>query len=213
MSWVSIPNENIRDFRGKVIISSKVDDNLDVIYKSIHCPSCDNIYTSLKDFRDHITDKHYLSDIEGINIEPETVDLKTSYLIINILTSLNSNVKDNPLSSIRKSNDAMYASEVWRRAWNCRDREEIKLKKDQYEWLIQLMDRKLTKGKDEDEAQTVGMFMYSLSEYSILQHLTTLPDRDKVDTSDEDNDLEDKVEDAKNGSSKESEKVLPKSEK
>ena len=92
---------------------------------------------------------------------------------------------------VQKPNDSHHAGEVWRAAWLARGRTEIRLKKEQYDWLLQLLDRKLPldpdvrtakEKKDQgDEVQTIASHLYGLSEDSVRQALTTLPDRRKAD--------------------------------
>ena len=193
MSWITISNEVVKDFRGKPIQSTRLDDNMETVYKTIRCSGkdCDFTATNIKVIQDHLDDKHE-DEVDDLKIKfrPETTELTASYLILNILLAFNNAARDNPLLAIRKANDGFHAGEAWRRAWNAKGKagQDIKLKKEQYDWLHQLLERKLPRPKEKEdagEAQTVLMHLYGLNEDKVKQALTTLPDRRRIESEDE----------------------------
>jgi len=191
MSWIKIPNEIIKDFRGVPVKTTKLDKDSEVVYKPIRCPECAFKDTNFQKVQDHAADKHEEIDPGDMlfNLRPVLVDMNTARQISVILARLNDRAKDNPLIAIRKTNDSLHATEVWRRIYTLVDseslsssEEEILLKKEQYDWLHQLLDRKLPRKKDKDiegdiTQQTVQMHLFGLSEDGIRQSLTTVPDR------------------------------------
>ena len=191
--WITIPNEAIKDFRGQPIKSEKTDENLETVYKPIYCPGigCEFETTNLSAIQDHITDEHdEETGKREISLRPVTAALDTAHLIMNLITRLSTSARENPLSAIRKSNDGFHASETWRRVWLGRDSGELRLKKEQYDWLHQAFDRKMPLTKEQKDAkedgadvenETVGSFLYSFSKDAVKQALTTLPERRRAD--------------------------------
>ena len=200
MSWITIPNDLVLGFNGKYIRSQKMNDNLDSIFKPIRCPSCKYSSTVLTEWQNHQREEHYEEPNTEVPIEPELMDCNASWVILEMLLTFNrqdSQQRPNILRRIQKPNDSRHTEELWRRAWNCRERPEIKVKKDQYDWLHQFLDRKVPlsgnvqelkeKKEQGEEPQTVGMMLFGLSEASVKQALTTLPERrikevDELDT-------------------------------
>lgn len=196
MSWITIPNEPVISFTGKPLRSQKLNEDLEYLFKPIKCPSsgCEFSTTTLKDFQDHRADEHADEKDPGVTLDPEMEDRKPAWLILEILLSFNRQdtpQRPNLLRRIQKGNDSHHSIELWRRAWNNRNSPEVKLKKDQYDWLHQFLDRKLPLSSDPKEAkerkdqgeepQTVGMYLFALSDDSVRQALTTLPDRRPVE--------------------------------
>lgn len=192
MSWINIPNATVLAFTGKPLKSQKLNDDLDYVYKTIRCPAegCDYVTSLLREWRDHVADEHPKQEDLRVNLEPEMEDRTVAWLILEILLAFSrpsSQEQPNLLRHIQRANDGMHVNELWRRAWNCRDRAEVKLKKDQYDWLQQFLgrmvplaaDAQVAKAKREQgvEQQTVAMHLFGVSEDAVRQALTTLPDR------------------------------------
>ena len=192
MAWITIPNEVALGFTGKPIRSQKMNDNLDLIFKPIKCPSedCEFSSTILTEWQDHRISEHSEEPDVDMRLEPELEDRSAAWIVMEILLAFNR--QDNPqrpniLRRVQKGNDSHHSTELWRRAWNCRERPEIKVKKEQYDWLHQFLDRKVPLAADAkevkerrdqgEEQQSVGSHLFGLSEDVVRQALTTLPDR------------------------------------
>lgn len=189
MAWITIPNETIRSFTGLPLKTQKLNDSLEYVYKPIRCPGVDGercgfSTTLLTEFAEHLQAEHPESPNLSAPATAEMVEQVTAWLILEMLLTLgrpDSQQRPNALRRVHRPNDALNSAETWRRAWNSRERPEIKLKKEQYEWLHQLLDRQLplaAAAKTEGELpQTVGEFLYGLNGDNVRQALTTLPER------------------------------------
>ena len=195
MAWKQIPNEIVNDFRGKPLRHPRTDNDGDGVYKSFGCPAeegCDQAFATIPAYREHWAEKHE-GQPANVAITAERDDSRASDLIMNLLASLNargSREAPNPLEQIRKTNDSHHATETWRRVSLAVERgEAIKLKDAQYDWLTQVLDRKLPVSKaDKDagiEQDTVAMFMWSLSADNVQQALKIVSER-RVSEKDED---------------------------
>lgn len=184
MSWISLPNDPIKDFRGRVIKTSKLDDDLEVVLKPLRCPGedCDKRFTNLQAFQDHVfAHEEDLASIE-ISAREERVDLDTAHLIFQVLSVLRAVTSNSPLAKIRKVNDSMHSQRVWSSAWKARDSgDAVQLHVKQYEWLQQLLNRRLPLSKEDKsdnvEVQTFAQFIFGLSWYTQTQALTIVSDR------------------------------------
>lgn len=192
MSWISVPNEVVRTFTGTPMKAQALDKDLEAIFKPMPCPSkgCEQIFINVSAFGEHIMGEHGLPASTTVEGQPLLEEATTARLIMGLLLLFNREGRDNPLALIRKSNDSFHAGETWRRAYLALTRKEteIRLKKDQYDWLHQLLDRKFPLSKEVKdmgaEQQTVGMALYGLSEDSVRQAYTTLPERRKIEAED-----------------------------
>lgn len=193
MGWINIPNEGVTGFTGKPLRLQQFDHDMEPVYQAIYCPSagCDYSTTNLDAFQRHLRDQHGKeSDELSATLAPELEDATAATVVLGLLLRLSqqsSRDRQNPLETIRKTNDGYHSAEVWRRAYLAWTRNDpvIRLRQDQYEWLKQLLDRKLPLQKDAkergDEQQTVAMHVYSLSEDAVRQALLSLPDRRKTE--------------------------------
>ena len=188
MTWITIPNELVSAFTGKPIKTEKLNTDLEVVYKPIKCVAegCSETFTSLPTCAQHLADVHDLPGSTPVEARSELEDATTARLIMGLLLSFNREDAGNLLRPIRKTNDSYHATEVWRRVYPALagDPSEFKLKKEQYDWLHQLLDRKLPASKEAREAgveqQSVLMYIFGLSEDNVRQAFTTLPDRRKA---------------------------------
>ena len=182
MAWISIPNDPVRSFTGLPLKTQKLNDNLEYVFKPIRCPSegCKYQTVLIREWREHMAETHDGEKDPQAQAEPEMVERNVAWLILELLLVYNrkdSSESPNPLRRIQRNADSYHTSELWRRCWNSRDRQEIKLKKEQYEWLHQFLDRKLPLSADAKEArerkeqgeepQSVAMHLYGLSGESI----------------------------------------------
>ncbi len=186
MSWISLPNEPIIDFRGRPVQAAKLDDNLETIYHPIRCPGedCDEQFTNLQAFQDHVF--AHDEDLSGASTQAREVrvDLDTAHLIFQVLSVLRNAAPDSPLAKVRKANDSMHAERTWARAWAARDEKApVALHTTQYEWLHCLLDRTLPLSKDDKangaEVQTLAQVLFGLSWYQYRQALTIVSEREK----------------------------------
>lgn len=202
MSWIAIPNEIVHGFNGRPIRTQKMNDNLEFLFKPIRCPSCKYTSDIFTEWQDHQRSEHYEEPNSEVPIEPELKDCNAAWIILETLLTFNrqdSQQRPNILRRIQKPNDSRHTEELWRRAWNSRERTDIKVKKEQYVWLHEFLDRKVPlsgttqevkEKKDQgEEPQTVGMLLFSLSEDSVNQALTTLPERRIKETDELDEEL------------------------
>ena len=199
MANIAIPNQVVKTFTGRPMKIQKQTVDLEPIFKPIGCPGadCDEKFITVSSWREHLLDTH--KDVAPgltVSTEAEMEDRTAPRLILDIIVALNRGTIDgspNPLRAIQKTNDSFHATELWRRAWNAKEAPEIHVKKEQYDWLHQLLDRKLPLAADPKEARerrdngeeqmTVAIYLFALSEDSVRQALTTLPDRRQASTS------------------------------
>jgi len=201
MSWITVPNEIVTGFTGKPIRAQKLNDDLEYVFKPIKCPSagCEFSTTLLRDFQEHRVEEHGMDSEANVPIEPEMEDRNAAWLILETLLTFNrpdTSQRPNLLRRVQKGNDSHLSAEIWRRAWNNRNSKEVKLKKEQYDWLHQFLDRKIplaatpneTREKKEqgEEPQTIAMYLFGLSEDTVRQGLTTLPERRRRELEPED---------------------------
>ena len=195
MAWKQIPNEVVNDFRGKPLTHSRVDNDGESVFKPFACPgeACEvDKFTAVAKYREHWEAAHE-GPPDGVPITAERDDSRASDIIMGLLTALNrrgTREVPNPLEQIRKTNDSHHAIETWRRVSLAVERNEpIKLKDAQYDWLIQVLDRKLPVSKADKESgieqDTVAMLMWSLSADSVQQALKIASER-RVPEKDED---------------------------
>ncbi len=185
MSWVTLPNEPIIDFRGRPVQAAKLDDNLETVYRPIRCPGedCDERFTNLQTFQDHVFAHDEDLSRADSSAREVRIDLDTAHLIFQVLSVLRNAPPESPLSKIRKANDSMHAARTWRRAWVARDEKApIALHTTHYEWLHRLLDRTLPLSKDDKangvETQTLAQFLFGLSWYQYRQALTIVSERE-----------------------------------
>ncbi len=184
MSWISLPNTPITDFRGRVLQTGKLDDNLEIVLKPLRCPGdgCDERFTSAQAFQDHVF--AHDDDLTTVHIpaREERVDLDTAHLIFQILSVLRNAAPDSPIAKIRKPNDSMHAGRTWDRAWEARSSGgSVELNTKQYEWLQQLLGRRLPLSKEDKadnvEAETFAQYLFGLSWHTQTQALTIVSER------------------------------------
>lgn len=192
MSWITIPNEVVKSFSGKAIRSQVLNDDMEAVFKIAACPvaGCDAKITLVSEWQEHASEKHADTPEAQVNLQPKMRDQTVAWLILEMLLAFNrpdSPQRPNLLRRVQRGNDSLHSTELWRRAWNCRDRTEVKLKKEEYDWLHQFLDRKLPLAADPKEAkerkeqgeesQTIGTHLFSLSEDTVRQAFTTTPER------------------------------------
>jgi|TARA_R100001530_G_scaffold136088_1_gene115211 hypothetical protein len=170
--FVKIPVELVKDFRGKVLKTPLLDNDLEVVYKLIQCPSpeCEFTTTSLEDIRTHVEEHPPEVSQMSFQLNAELVDSSNAHMLLQLLTTLNT--PEGTLSKSRRAADSFHCSEVWKRVWYAiqHDTEFIKLHKDQYRWLKDLFDRKiLEKGVEAENLQTVASAMFGLSWHGVIQ--------------------------------------------
>lgn len=184
MSWITLPNDPVTDVRGRVIQTAQLDDNLEVVFRPLRCPGadCDKKFTNLQAFQDHVFDHD--EDLTGASAPAREarVDLDVAHLIFQVLGVLRAAAADSPLAKIRKANDSMHAERTWARAWVAReDDAAVQLNLKQYEWLQQLLARRLPLSKEDKadnvEAQTFAQYIFGLSWFTQTQALTIVSDR------------------------------------
>lgn len=187
MAWITLPNEVVLSFTGKPLRSQKMNQDLEPLFKEMRCPGCSERFTVFERWREHSNGSHPDEADLQMTGAPEMEDRAASRVILDILMAFQ-RPEPNPLRRLQKANDAYHATEVWRRAWLAWTRQDkvIRLHKPQYEWLQQLLDRKLPwqnpqeakqRREEGEEQQTVGSHLFALSEDLVRQALTTLPDR------------------------------------
>ena len=187
--WIVLPNDVVRNFTGRPLRTQRLDVDLEPVYKPIACPAmaCDHEFTNLREFQEHVTDEHEMDLNETkVSLFPELDDVTTATLIQGMLLRFNTPGKDNPLSAIRRTNDAVRATEVWRRVQIAIDQNQpVRLKDKDHEWLVALLTRKLplTRADKElgEEQQTVGMMLYGLAEDNVNQALLPISERRELE--------------------------------
>jgi len=86
---------------------------------------------------------------------------------------------------VRRLADSFHAGKVWTVVWESIESnlKEIKLNKKQYDWLHQVLERRLVeKGIKEEERITVAEQLFGLSWYKTVQYLLTLDERESEET-------------------------------
>ena len=186
MSWITIPNTTVENFTGKPLKAQKMDNDLENLYKPFGCPAagCEEKFVTLPVYKEHLVSEHSMDpEKEKVGFEADLEDATVSRLLLGLMLSFNSPQSSNPCLKVRRSNDSLHVTEVWRRAYLAYSRSdaEVKLRKVQYDWLGQLLDRKLPLTKEEkelgNEVQTVGMMIYNMAESNVRRAFTTLPER------------------------------------
>lgn len=183
--FVKIPVEFVKDFRGKVLKSPLLDNDLEVVYKLITCPSpeCEFTTTNLEDIRTHVEGHPPEVSQLSFQLNADLIDASNAHMLLQLLTTLNK--PEGALSKSRRAADSFHSGEVWKRVWYAiqHKSEFIKLHNDQYKWLKDLFDRKiLEKGVEAENLQTVASTMFGLSWHNVIQTLLIPSEReDEVD--------------------------------
>lgn len=192
MAWKEIPNEIVRDFRGLPLKHIRLDVNGEAVYKSFRCPSetCDIKFTNVGTYKDHWRDEHPDEPEPDLSVTAERDESTVGDIVMELLLALHNPSRQNPLSAIQKTNDGHHSTEVWRRIQLAADRKgAIKLKDAQYDWLTQLLDRRLPVAKADKEAgqeqKTVATLLWGLSDDRVQQALKIPSERRKPEAEDD----------------------------
>lgn len=194
MAWKQIPNEIVRGFAGRPLKHQRLDGDGEGLYEPFRCVSDDceseTLFTSIPALREHWSGAHEGQPLRlGLSL-PRTDDSLVSDVIYGLIRALNDNAEGNPLKAIRRSNDGMHATETWRRVAIAVEKGgDIRLKDAQYDWLHQLLDRKLPLAKAAkdtgEEQQTVGTWRWGVDEYNVRQAFKILSERAPVEKDEE----------------------------
>jgi len=160
---ITIPIVKVKDFRGRDIITAKLDDDLEVEYQLISCPddSCGFTTTSLKDLRRHF--QNHSDEVRKIEfrVTPATMEATTKTCILQILNELN----DGSIKECRKNADSYNSMKVWEAVVEAKN--EIILEHQQHDWLLELLKREV-------DGHTVAETLFGLSWYSITSTLSEI---------------------------------------
>ena len=204
MTWVTIPNEPVKEFNGKPIKIARVNGDFEVIYKPIKClgidagtkEPCPETFTLVSEWREHIADNHpdAPSDVE-VKADVEMIDAKPTDLLLQLLTQFNDQRPQSPFNAFRKTLDGYHATEVWRRAWiaSTNDSVVMRLKDAQQDWLKALLERRIpltaeekAAGATAEDRKTIAMLFYGLSEDNVRQAMLPLAERRPPEAADPD---------------------------
>ena len=184
MAWVTVPNEIVRTFTGQPLKLPRLDEDFEAVCHPIRCQGCDYKTTNMREMQEHIGEH---SEPLSISASVEMEEANVAKAVMYLLLRLGNPARDNPFNALRRNNDSMHSAEVWRQAYLSikQGRRELRLKQAQYDWLHQLLDRKLPLSKEArergEEQQTVGMEVFGWSESVVREALTTLPERRPVE--------------------------------
>jgi hypothetical protein len=183
--FLKIPVQVIKDFRGRVIQTAQLDDDGEVEYKAIECPSKDCSFdtTSLKTFQTHVlTHEETAIQQAKLNIIPVLVDATTQTMLLQLLNTLNNS--QSALASAGRNFDSQHAGAVWKAAWRSLKNNTgvVRIHKDQYRWLHDLLERKVSeKDIKVEEQKTAAMITFGLSWYSTVQAFKIESERDDIE--------------------------------
>lgn len=188
MAWKEIPNEIVHGWDAKPRKHQRVTVDGEYVFEKFACgyEDCEEKFTTAGvDYRNHCKDAHDGKQARVV-LAKVMDDTKVSDLLYNLLLGLSDQDPGSVFKPIRKPNDSEHGTEVWRRVSIATDKNQpIKLKDKQYEWLHQLLDRKLPFPKEQKDAgqeqQTIGTLLYGMDLSSVRVALTIISEREKAE--------------------------------